>query len=51
MLTHSSFEQGFHGSVSNAQENYYDVVDHLYYNQIRATSMFADRELDIFLVE
>jgi hypothetical protein len=31
-------------TVSNAQENYYDVVSHLYYNEIRATSMFADRE-------
>ena len=39
------FEQDFHGSVSNAQENYYDVVNHLYYNEIRATSMFADRKL------
>jgi alpha-D-xyloside xylohydrolase len=37
------FEEDFHGSVSNAQENYYDVINHLYYNQIRATSMFADR--------
>jgi alpha-D-xyloside xylohydrolase len=39
------FEEDFHGSVSNAQENYYDVVNHLYYNEIRATSMFADREV------
>jgi alpha-D-xyloside xylohydrolase len=38
------FEQDFHGSVSNAQENYYDVINHLYYNEIRATSMFADRK-------
>jgi alpha-D-xyloside xylohydrolase len=38
------FEQDFHGSVSNAQENYYDVINHLYFNQIRATSMFADRK-------
>ena len=37
------FEEDFHGTVSNAQENYYDVVNHLYYNEIRATSMFADR--------
>ncbi|KAF2186991.1 glycoside hydrolase family 31 protein [Zopfia rhizophila CBS 207.26] len=37
------FTQDFHGSVSNAQENFYDVVNHLYYNRIRATSMFADR--------
>jgi alpha-D-xyloside xylohydrolase len=37
------FEQDFHGSVSNAEQNYYDVVDHLYYNKIHATSMFADR--------
>lgn len=38
-----NFEEDFHGSVSNAQENYYDVINHLYYNQIHATSMFADR--------
>ncbi|KAI7474541.1 hypothetical protein KC357_g5200 [Hortaea werneckii] len=38
-----NFEEDFHGSVSNAQENYYDMINHLYYNQIRATSMFADR--------
>ncbi len=38
------FEQDFHGTVSNAQENYYDVINHLYYNGIRATSMFADRK-------
>ena len=37
------FTQDFHGSVSNAQENIQDVVNHLYYNQIRATSTFADR--------
>jgi hypothetical protein len=37
------FEEDFHGDVTNAQENYYDVVNHLYYNQIHATSMFADR--------
>lgn len=37
------FEQDFHGAVSNAQENIYDVVNHLYYNEIHATSMFADR--------
>ena len=37
------FEEDFHAGVHNAQENYYDVVDHLYYNQIHATSMFADR--------
>lgn len=37
------FEEDFHGDVMNAQENYYDVVNHLYYNQIHATSMFADR--------
>lgn len=29
-----NFETDFHGGVTNAQENYYDVVDHLYYNQI-----------------
>jgi alpha-D-xyloside xylohydrolase len=38
------FEQDFHGGVTNAQENYFDVVDHLYYNRIRATGMVADRE-------
>ncbi|KAK5129682.1 hypothetical protein LTR08_002974 [Meristemomyces frigidus] len=38
-----NFEQDFHSGVSNAQENYYDVINHLYYNQIHATSMFADR--------
>lgn len=37
------FEEDFHGDVSNAQENYYDVINHLYYNQIHATSMLADR--------
>ncbi|KAF2634971.1 hypothetical protein P280DRAFT_511566 [Massarina eburnea CBS 473.64] len=37
------FTLDFHGSVSNAQENIQDVVNHLYYNQIRATSTFADR--------
>ena len=38
-----NFETDFHGSVTNAQQNYYDVIDHLYYDQIRATAMFADR--------
>ena len=38
-----NFEEDFHAGVHNAQENYYDVVNHLYYNQIHATSMFADR--------
>lgn len=37
------FTLDFHGNVSNAQENIRDVVDHLYTNQIRATSIFADR--------
>ncbi|CZR56628.1 uncharacterized protein PAC_06517 [Phialocephala subalpina] len=37
------FTQDFHGNVSNAQENYFDVINHLAENQIRATSMFADR--------
>ncbi|KAF2118279.1 glycosyl hydrolases family 31-domain-containing protein [Lophiotrema nucula] len=37
------FTLDFHGSVSNAAENVQDVVNHLYYNQIRATSSFADR--------
>jgi alpha-D-xyloside xylohydrolase len=30
-----NFETDFHGTVSNAQENYYDVINHLYFNQIR----------------
>ena len=37
------FEEDFHKGVHNAQENYYDVIDHLYDYQIHATSMFADR--------
>ncbi|KAF2682523.1 glycoside hydrolase family 31 protein [Lentithecium fluviatile CBS 122367] len=37
------FTQDFHGSVSNAQENIQDVVNHLYAERIRATSSFADR--------
>lgn len=37
------FEEDFHAGVYNAQENYYDVINHLYYNQIHASSMFADR--------
>ena len=45
------FEEDFYGSVSNAQENYYDVVNHLYFNEIRATSMFADREFPIHFHE
>lgn len=39
-----NFEQDFHGNVTNAQENYFDVINHLSANQIRATSMFADRK-------
>lgn len=39
-----NFEQDFHGSVSNAQENYFDVINHLFDNKIRATSTFADRK-------
>ncbi|KXS98561.1 hypothetical protein AC578_4322 [Pseudocercospora eumusae] len=38
-----NFEQDFHEGVTNAEENYYDVVNHLYDNKIHATSMFADR--------
>ncbi|KAL1633961.1 hypothetical protein SLS56_002552 [Neofusicoccum ribis] len=38
-----NWETDFHGSVSNAQENYYDVVNHLHANQIRASAFFADR--------
>lgn len=37
------FEQDFHGGAKNAQENIQDMVDHLYYNRIRATATFADR--------
>lgn len=39
-----NWNEDFHGDVSNAQENYYDVVNHLYYNEIRGAAMFADRE-------
>ncbi|KAI9707856.1 MAG: hypothetical protein M1820_004462 [Bogoriella megaspora] len=38
-----NFEQDFHAGVTNAQENYYDVINHLYDYHIHATSMFADR--------
>ena len=38
-----NFETDFHAGVHNAQENYYDVVNHFYYNQIHASAMFADR--------
>lgn len=38
------FEQDFHGYVQNAQQNYYDVVDHLYFNQIHGSALFADRK-------
>ncbi|KAL0262672.1 hypothetical protein SLS55_001642 [Diplodia seriata] len=38
-----NWETDFHGTVSNAQENYYDVVDHLHAHRIRASAMFADR--------
>jgi alpha-D-xyloside xylohydrolase len=37
------WEQDFHRGVHNAQQNYYDTVDHLYKYQIHATAMFADR--------
>lgn len=37
------FTKDFHGGVSNAAENIQDVVNHLYDNRIRATSIFADR--------
>jgi alpha-D-xyloside xylohydrolase len=33
----------FRGGATNSEESFYDVVDKLYYNQIRATAMFADR--------
>jgi alpha-D-xyloside xylohydrolase len=39
------FTQDFHGNVTNAQENYFDVINHLTEYQIRATDMFADRKL------
>jgi len=39
-----NMEQDFHGNVSNAEENYYDIADHLLENEIRATGMFADRK-------
>jgi alpha-D-xyloside xylohydrolase len=44
-LYSDDFEQDFHGYVTNAQQNYYDVIDHLYYNQIHASAIFADRTL------
>ena len=37
------WEQDFHDGVHNSQQNYYDVVNHLYEYQIHATAMFADR--------
>lgn len=39
-----NFEEDFHGDVTNAEENYYDVINHLHANKIRSTAMFADRE-------
>ena len=36
-------EKDFAPGVTNAEENFYDVVNHLYDNQIHASSMFADR--------
>ena len=38
-----NWNEDFHGDVSNAQENYFDVVNHLYHNKIRGAAMFADR--------
>lgn len=38
-----NWEQDFHRGVHNAQENYYDVINHLYDARIHATAMFADR--------
>lgn len=32
-----NFEQDIHAGVTSAQENYYDVINHLYYNQIHAS--------------
>ncbi|KAK4618764.1 Alpha-xylosidase [Fulvia fulva] len=37
------FEQDFHPGVTNAQENYFDVIDHLQALQIHASGTFADR--------
>ena len=37
------FEQDFHDGVTNAEEKYYDVVNHLYANKIHATAILADR--------
>lgn len=37
------WEQDFHEGVHNSQQNYYDVIDHLYEYRIHATAMFADR--------
>lgn len=42
-LYSDDFEQDFHSYVTNAEQNYYDVVDHLYYNRIHAHALFADR--------
>lgn len=39
-----NFEEDFHAGVTNAEENYYDVINHLNSNQIRATAFFADRK-------
>lgn len=38
-----NFEEGFPEGVTNAEENVYDVVNQLYYNQIKASSLFLDR--------
>lgn len=34
--------------VTNAEQHFYHFVDQLYYNEIRATAMFADRESNVF---
>lgn len=38
-----NWEEDFHDGVSNAQENYYDVINRLYNARIHATAMFAGK--------
>lgn len=38
-----NFEEGFPEGVTNGNENVYDVVNHLYYNQIKAAGIVMDR--------
>lgn len=37
------WNKDFHGRVTTVEGNYYDVVDHLYSNKIRASAVIADR--------